>query len=72
MIRYQPFTEERRGADLGVYRSFGIRAIDEQGNVVKEIHDVSTRFAFVASLCKRCTINELDPIHLQDIVEDSI
>ena len=72
MIRYRPFIEERQDADLGAYLSFGIRAIDEQGNIVKEIHDVSTRLAFAASLCKRCTINELDPIHLKDVIEDSI
>ena len=72
MIRYQPFTEERRDADLGVYVTFGIRAVDERGNVVKTVPDVSTNRSFVTSLCERCTMHGLAPIHLRDVVEDSI
>ena len=72
MIRYLPFEEERYHADIGPYVSYGIAAKDEHGNVVRSVYDVSTDKAFVASLCKRCTKNRLDPIHLRDVVEDSI
>ena len=72
MIQYQPFAEERYHVDIGPYISYGIEARDERGNVVRSISDVSTDRALTASLCERCTINGLDPIHLYDVVEDSI
>ena len=72
MIQYLPFEEERYHADIGPYVSYGIEARDEHGNVVRSISDVSTDRAYTASLCERCTINRLDPIHLYDVVEDNI
>ena len=72
MIRYLPFEEERYHVDIGPYVTYGIAAVDERGNVVRSISDVSTDKAYCASLCKKCTINRLDPIHLYDVVEDSI
>ena len=72
MIQYRPFEEERYHADIGPYISYGIEACDECGNVVRSISDVSTDRTLTASLCERCTINGLDPIHLRDVVEDNI
>ena len=72
MIRYLPFAEEQSHIDIGRYTTHGIEAKDEHGTVLKSVHDVSTNKAFVASLCQRCTAHHLDPIHLRDVVEDSI
>ena len=72
MIRYLPFEEERYHVDVGPYVTYGINAKDERGNVVRSISDVSTNRAIVASLCRKCTRNRLDPIHLRDVIEDAI
>lgn len=77
MIQYIPFKEVRFSPYIGYYHSFGIAAIrftDLELDWQKEevISDVSTDLSFVIQLSQRCTRGELSPIHLLDVVLDSI
>ncbi|MBR6656826.1 MAG: hypothetical protein IKL18_01480 [Oscillospiraceae bacterium] len=72
MFRYIPFEEALFSDDLGPYKSFGIRIIDFGGKTVASISDVSADYKFIADLCELCTLHQLDPIHLADIIEDRI
>ena len=49
-----------------VYDTYGIA----YGDIV--IHDVSVDRAFVEHLVDIINENELDPVHLRDVVEDSL
>ena len=59
----------------GRYTSYGIKAVDvtecAQTDVVF-ISDVSMYLEIVLDIAQRCTIYQLDPIHLIDVIEDCI
>ncbi len=56
------------------YKRYGIRALaaTAQGWVCKvEIADITDNAAHAIWLAELCTCGELDPIHLQDVVDDT-
>ncbi len=75
MFRYLPIEEQLSTPDLGRYRSFGIAAFQVlEGRWEKKAFasDVSADEVFVSRLAQRCTQAQLNPIHLRDVVEDTI
>ena len=75
MFRYLPIEEQLSAPDLGRYRSFGIAAFQVLGGRWEKrafASDVSTDEAFVTRLAQRCTQAQLDPVHLRDVVMDTI
>lgn len=72
MFQYVPFEESLQSDELGSYISFGIKAVDSSNRITTSVSDVSTDEAFVADLCNRCTLQQLNPIHLLDVIEDNI
>ena len=68
---YIPVKEALYSQELGYYCSFGIEVI-EQGLPRLKVTDISTDGDFVAELAQRCTVGQLDPIHLYDVIEDSL
>lgn len=75
MFRYLPFKEDIVSSDVTVYTSFGIRFMQSAGNgwvKLNSVSDVSVDKSFVANLCKLFTDNQLDPIHLTDVLENSL
>ena len=72
MIRYLPFREDLSHEDLGLYTTFGIRAVDAKGRVLLNISDVSTNEQAVRQLCDRCTRGRLALAHLMDVIEDEL
>ena len=55
--------------------SFGIRALQGQGGAwaqVLQISDVSVHSEEVDALAQRCTIAQLEPVHLRVVVADFI
>lgn len=72
MFQYVPFEEELTLPDLGKCRSFGIIALDEAGNTITSVSGVSTDRQLVEEICQRCTRCRLSPVHLNDVIEDSI
>lgn len=72
MFQYVPFEESLQSDELGSYISFGIKAVDSSNRITTSVSDVSTDEAFVEDLCNRCTLQQLNPIHLLDVIEDNI
>lgn len=68
---YIPVKEDLFSRELGHYISFGIEAL-EHGSLCRRISDISTDEDFVAALARKCTSGQLDPIHLLDVIEDSL
>lgn len=55
----------------GDYITYGIIAY-HNFHKVKVIHDVSTRFTFVISLCAKFTFFQLSLLHLDDVLDDML
>lgn len=72
MFQFNPFEQILTSPDLGNYRSYGIRAFAEGGEEVCFVSDVSCDFAFVAALADECTLLQLDPSQLLDVVIDAL
>lgn len=59
----------------GRYVSYGIKAVDVTENTQIDIvfvSDISMYLEIVLDIAQRCTLFQLDPIHLMDVIEDSI
>lgn len=75
MLLYFPVRESLFSSEIGNYRAFGIAAVSVSGRGWKQaafVSDVSVSFLFTAGLALRCTLGQLDPVHLEDVVEDEI
>lgn len=72
MFRYLPIKENLRSDELGTYISYGIKAFDTASREIMFVHDVSLNEALVTELCRSCTLHQLHPIHLLDVIEDNI
>lgn len=72
MFRYIPFEETLYSDEFGSYISFGIKAVDDLNNSIISVSDVSTNESAVTDLCRHCTLYQLHPIHLLDIIDDFI
>lgn len=72
MYRYVPFKEKLYSDEFGTYISFGIKAFDSLNCSITSVSDVSTNEVFVQDLCEKCTLYQLHPIHLLDVIEDNL
>ena len=72
MFRYVPIQESLNTAELGEYRSYGIGALNERHEVVTFVSDVSTDPKTVAQIAALCTVGQLDPGQLKDVVLNTI
>lgn len=72
MILYLPIRQHLLHPDIGCYVTYGIVAflVLSRGRSSCFISDVSVSFAEVATLALRCTVGQLDPAQLEDVVED--
>lgn len=55
--------------ELGTYVTYGIRVSTERTQITF-VSDISTDEHAVKHLAERCTREQLDPIHLNDVIED--
>ena len=72
MFTYTVFEECILSDELGSYRSYGICAKNEAGEVVLSLSDVSVDARVVSDLAERCTRGELSPEQLVDVVLNCI
>lgn len=72
MFRYVPFKEPRNTDGIGDYISIGIKALNNGGEEVLSISDVSSDEPFVTSLCEHYTDLQVSPIHLRDVLMDEL
>ena len=71
-IKYEVFEESLSSSEHGVYRTFGIRGVKLSGESIIVCSDVSTDETFMRKLCDACNTLRVSPIHVIDIIEDSI
>lgn len=75
MYRYQTYEEKLNHPDIGNYTSFGIIVLVESNQNTEElfrVSDVSVNQELVENLSNLCTKEQLDPIHIYDVIDDSI
>ena len=67
--RYVPVQETLRSDELGTYvtYSLSVRTVEEE---ISFVRDVSTNFEDVQHLADLCTERQLDPMHLDDVIND--
>ncbi len=70
ILTYSVFSEEIETKELGKYRTYGIIALDDQGNILKAVHDVSCDLSKLEPLVELCNRFQLSLCHLCDVVED--
>ena len=68
MYLYKATKEKKFHVDIGFYTTFGIKAFCD-GKEVGFVSDVSVDEAFTVEIARQCTLMQLDPIHLLDVVE---
>lgn len=54
------------------YTTYGIVALDMEQKMVLSYPDVSTNRDFVLQIVEKCNLNNVDAMHLEDILLDSI
>lgn len=54
------------------YTTYGVSVKDEAQNVIAAYPDVSTKKDFVQHIVDKCNQFELDAVHLEDLLLDSI
>lgn len=70
---YQPEREFCVHPIIGTYIGWGIKAYvytDEQWSVAGVLHDIATDREQVAGMAERLNRNQVQPVHLMDVVED--
>ena len=72
MFRYAVVEEELHAPDLGRYRSYGISAMNKRGEQVAFVSDVSPDPKIAAEIAALCTVGELDPEQLRDVILNMI
>ncbi len=70
MYLYLPQKKRLFSADIGYYTTYGIRVWDEVGKLYATVSDVSTDETFVCTQCREFTKEQLEPIHLADVLDD--
>lgn len=75
MVLYLPVKQQLYQDDLGCYQSFGIAAWNVFPPCQKPflfIPDIALDRSMVCRLCWRCTLGQLAPNQLMDVVEDTL
>ena len=72
MIRYIPVQENLHSENLGEYHSYGICALNDKNETVAFVSDVSTDPKAAAHIAALCTVGQLDPEQLRDVVLNMI
>ena len=73
MFLYLPIESERASPYIGSYHTFGLQVRKVFDNMDKEViclPDISTDASFVPHLADIFSREQLDPIHLSDVIED--
>ena len=67
--RYVPVRETLHSDELGTYvtYSLSVRTIEEE---IAFVSDITTDYEEIERLADLCTAKELDPIHLEEVVQD--
>ena len=72
MFEYLPVEQDLELPDIGICHTFGLRVL-RHGRETEELAvlpNISTDSAFVLQLARMFNRNQLDPIHLSEVLED--
>lgn len=73
MIIYQAVKENHNDMECGTYVSYGIYAVDSRTDqIVKQVHDVFVSESKAEKFISQCNKYELSPIHLLDVIDDTL
>lgn len=75
MFLFRPIKQFLSSPELGDYCAYGIHAFTTTPSGYADaglVSDVSCDLDFVSFLADRCTRLQLDPVHLLDVVLDSL
>lgn len=75
MYKYKMFAEKLNHPDIGNYTAFGIAvysSVDNNPKKLMNISDISTDKKIVEDLCELCSREQLEPVHVFDVIEDMI
>ena len=67
--RYLVLSQVLKNEDGDEYTAYGITVMSGEREMVS-IPDISTNYEDMRRLAEACEKNELDPIHINDVVED--
>ena len=68
MYRYEPVEEWIDLPECGEFISYGIRILLD-GQVWGIRSDVFTERAVVEEICRLCTAEQVEPVHLEDVID---
>lgn len=71
MYVYRPVEEWGFHEDIGRFRTFGI-AVYRNSRLLFLRSDVFAGRAVVEEICRLCTAEQVEPVHLEDVIEDSL
>ena len=73
MLRYKCIEGDFYLPDVGAYHSYGLKIVDTDSEaVIEEVPDVSVNLDFVQKLAEEFTNAQLDPVHLLDVLMDTL
>ena len=75
MFLYRCVPQEMTLPDIGPTLTFGLAAFQRTADgwqPLRLVPDVSVNASLVDELAIRCTVNQLDPSQMDDVVEDAI
>ena len=67
--QYVPVQETLTSDELGTYVTYSV-SVQTVSEEIAFVRDVSTDFDEIVQLTERCTEQQLDPVHLDDLIED--
>ena len=69
--RYLPVREVIKNSPLGYpYIAYGLQAVLPDGQIAATASDVCCRLEHARELARMCTEHNLEPVHLNDVVQD--
>lgn len=75
MYLYLPIAEYGVEDTLGCYLTFGLEIYETAGEQIrrlKTVSDVSLDAATACAIARDCTLEQLEPCHLYDVLEDHL
>ncbi len=70
MKRYGVCHEKIWREHVGVFFTYGLDVMDERGNLIRRIGDISTDRETVVRLARLCNALQPSAVHVDDIVND--
>lgn len=73
MYFYLPVSESGEEETLGSFATFGLEIYESAGEQLRRLQivsDVSVDAATVCAIARACTLEQLEPCHLYDVLED--